>query len=200
MSAYQVSTDLIDLIVSACFGREFGADIEPQRIYYRGEAAIYTPEMRDLVSRYDGTADMWCIDLSGATYLGPRDRGFRLYRADILGRELIAANCASLAARYSYDTKADQIGGMVGYLPDSYTFRRVERSRFADLGHVFGALASFEYQSCETCTRTLAEVITARIRLNVAYKVTAECAPDGGAWSWSRDYAQRQTVLERIKL
>jgi len=189
MSAYQVSTDLIDLIVSACFGREFGADIEPQRIYYRGEAAIYTPEMRDLVSRYDGTADMWCIDLSD-----------HIYRADILGRELIAANCASLAARYGYDTKADQIGGMVGYLPDSYTFRRVERSRFADLGHVFGALASFEYQSCETCTRTLAEVITARIRLNVAYKVTAECAPDGGAWSWSRDYAQRQTVLERIKL
>ena len=185
MSAYQVDTDIIDLIVSACFNSEYGAERGAQRVYYSGDAVIYTPSMRGLVSSYDQDSSMSCVDLSDMAT-----------REDMLGRELIAANCASLAARYS-DTFADKIGGMIGYLPDSYKFRHVARSRFADLGHVFGALACFEYQSCETCTRTLADVIAERIRRNVARQVSDETAPDGGAWSWSRDYVREQETRLR---
>lgn len=188
MSAYQVDPDIIDLIVSACFGSDYGAERGAQRVYYSGDAVIYTPSMRDLVSSVDGASSMSCIDLSDMST-----------REDVLGRELIAANCASLAARYS-DTFADKIGGMIGYLPDSYNFRRVARSRFADLGHVFGALACFEYQSCETCTRTLADVMTDRIRRNVARQVSDETAPDGGAWSWSRDYVREQETRLLIEI
>jgi hypothetical protein len=197
MSAYQVDTDLIDLIVSATTERDYNRDHTNPLYIYLPETApvIYTAEMRELLETREGYSVITLPNGLPLTHLGNRAD-----RETIIGRELIAANCASLAARYS-DTNPDKIGGMIGYLPTDYTYRRVCRDKFADYGHVFGALACFEYQSCETGERTLAETITERTRKNIAAGVADETDEARAAWgSWSREYQQTRHQETRAQI
>lgn len=197
MSAYQVDVDLIDLIVSATTERDYNREhINPLYMYLpEAPPVIYTAEMRELVETREGYSVLTLPNGSPLTHLGNSAD-----RETLIGRELIAANCASLAARYS-DTNANKIGGMISYLPTEYTYRRVCRDRFADYGHVFGALACFEYQSCETGQRTLAETITERTRKQCAAGVAAETDEARAAWgSWSREYQQTRHQETRAQI
>ena len=197
MSAYQVDTDLIDLIVSATTERDYNRDhTNPLYIYLpKTPPTIYTDEMREMIEHRTSYSVLTMPNGQPLTHLGNRAD-----RETIIGRELIAANCASLAARYS-DTNADKIGGMIRYLPTDYTYRRVCRDRFADFGHVFGALACFEYQSCETGERTLAETITERTRKVCAAGVAAETDEARAAWgSWSREYQHTRHQETRAQI
>ena len=196
MSAYQVDIDLIDLIVSATTERDYNSDHQnPLQVYLSAQTpTIYTAEMRELVETREGYSLLTLPNGQPLAHLGNSAD-----RETLLGRELIAANCASLAARYS-DTNPDKIGGMIGYLPTDYTYRRVCRDRFADLGHVLGALACFEYQSCETGQRTLAETITERTRKNIAYKVCQETDEARSTWGWSREYQQTRHQETRAQI
>jgi len=197
MSAYQVDTDLIDLIVSATTERDFNRDhTNPLYIYLPANTpTIYTDEMREMIYTQIGYSVITLPNGQPLAHLGNRAD-----RETLLGRELIAANCASLAARYS-DTNAHQTGGMISYLPADYTYRRICRDRFADYGHVFGALACFEYQSCETGERTLAELITERTRKSIAAGVAAETDEARANWgSWSREYQQTRHQETRAQI
>jgi hypothetical protein len=196
MSAYQVDTDLIDLIVSATTERDYNSDHQnPLHVYLSAQTpTIYTAEMRELVETREGYSLLTLPNGQPLAHLGNSAD-----RETLIGRELIAANCASLAARYS-DTDPNKIGGMIGYLPADYTYRRVCRDRFADLGHVLGALACFEYQSCETGQRTLAETITERTRKNIAYKVCQETDEARSPWGWSREYQQTRHQETRAQI
>lgn len=193
MSAYQVDTDMIDLIVSAGIMYDFTGERRPVVLsaHFRNDVTIYTDAARECVRVLgEGSGGMLSVfecDSTGPRYWSVTDIG------TMIGRELVAANVASVAARYPRDTFADRVGGMVTYLPDDYAFRPVSRSRFADYAHVFGALACFEYQSCETGEDTLADRIVDGVRRVVAMRV----ADAGGAsWSWSRDYvADREREL-----
>ena len=197
MSAYQVDPDLIDLIVSATTERDYNRDhTNPLYIYLpASQPTIYTAEINELLERREGYAVIILPNGQPLAHLGNSAD-----RETLIGRELIAANCASLAARYS-DTNAQQIGGMISYLPTDYTYRRICRDKFADYGHVFGALACFEYQSCETGQRTLAELITERTRKSIAAGVAAETdearAACGG---WSREYQQTRHQETRAQI
>jgi len=197
MSAYQVDTDLIDLIVSATTERDFNRDhTNPLYIYLPANTpTIYTDEMREMIYTQIGYSVITLPNGQPLAHLGNRAD-----RETLLGRELIAANCASLAARYS-DTNAHQTGGMISYLPADYTYRRICRDRFADYGHVFGALACFEYQSCETGERTLAELITERTRKSIAAGVAAETDEARANWgAWSREYQQTRHQETRAQI
>jgi len=197
MSAYQVDTDLIDLIVSATTERDFNRDhTNPLYIYLPANTpTIYTDEMREMIYTQIGYSVITLPNGQPLAHLGNRAD-----RETLLGRELIAANCASLAARYS-DTNAHQTGGMISYLPADYTYRRICRDRFADYGHVFGALACFEYQSCETGDRTLAELITERTRKSIAAGVAAETDEARANWgAWSREYQQTRHQETRAQI
>lgn len=191
MSAYQVGTDTIDLIVSAAIETDYHGD--PHRrsltVYLRADHVVYTE------------AAQACITLAER---GRPLRRFETFDGNVIGRELIAANAASVAARYPNDTVADRIGGMIGYLPDDYTYRRVMRDRFADYGHLFGALACYEYQACETGEPTLAEAICDRVRRDAAMRIFDRTGDDHDgfrSWDWSRADAEtaRQAIRERIK-
>ena len=197
MSAYQVDTDLIDLIVSATTERDYNREhINPLYIYLpETPPTIYTAEMRELVETREGYSVLTMPNGQPLAHLGSSAD-----RETIIGRELIAANCASLAARYS-DTNAYKIGGMIGYLPADYTYRRVCRDKFADYGHIFGALACYEYQSCETGQRTLAELITERTRKSTAAGVAAETDEARAAWgNWSREYQHTRHQETRAQI
>lgn len=197
MSAYQVDTDLIDLIVSATTERDYNRDhTNPLYMYLPANTpTIYTAELTELIDYREGYAVITLPNGQPLAHLGNSAD-----RETLIGRELIAANCASLAARYS-DTNAQQLGGMISYLPTDYTYRRVCRDRFADFGHVFGALACFEYQSCETGERTLAELITERTRKSIAAGVAAETDEARAAWgSWSREYQQTRHQETRAQI
>jgi len=197
MSAYQVDTDLIDLIVSATTERDINRDhTNPLYIYLPANTpTIYTDEMREMIYTQIGYSVITLPNGQPLAHLGNRAD-----RETLLGRELIAANCASLAARYS-DTNAHQTGGMISYLPADYTYRRICRDRFADYGHVFGALACFEYQSCETGDRTLAELITERTRKSIAAGVAAETDEARANWgAWSREYQQTRHQETRAQI
>jgi hypothetical protein len=197
MSAYQVNTDLIDLIVSATTERDYNRDhTNPLYIYLPKTApVIYTAEMRELIEYRNSYSVLTMPNGQPLAHLGNRAD-----RETIIGRELIAANCASLAARYS-DTNAEQTGGMISYLPTDYTYRRVYRDKFADYGHIFGALACFEYQSCETGERTLAETITERTRKIIAAGVADETDESRANWgNWSREYQQTRHQETRAQI
>lgn len=169
MSAYQVSVDTVDLIVSAAIERDWrGSGFGHTVALFVDGAVIYTEEARQMVS--EGRFSVACA-AQGAGLL--------------LGRELVAANVASVAARYPADTRADVVGGMVGYLPANYRFRSVARDRFADYPHALAALACFEYQSCETGQRTFADLLTESIRRQLCSRIyDAADAP----WGWDRDW------------
>lgn len=197
MSAYQVDIDLIDLIVSATTERDYNRDhTNPLHIYLPvNTPTIYTAELIELIETREGYTLITLPNGQPLAHLGNRAD-----RETLIGRELIAANCASLAARYS-DTNAQQVGGMIGYLPTDYTYRRICRDRFADYGHVFGALACFEYQSCETGQRTLAELITERTRKHCAAGVAAETDKGRANWgNWSREYQQTRHQETRAQI
>ena len=197
MSAYQVDTDLIDLIVSATTERDYNRDhVNPLYIYLPATMpTIYTAELIKLIEHREGYSVITLPNGQPLAHLGNRAD-----RETLIGRELIAANCASLAARYS-DTNAHQTGGMISYLPTDYTYRRICRDRFADFGHVFGALACFEYQSCETGQKTLAELITERTRKNIAAGVANETDAGRANWgSWSREYQQTRHQETRAQI
>ena len=197
MSAYQVDLDLIDLIVSATTERDYNRDhMNPLYIYLPANPpTTYTAEMREMIEQREGYAIIVLPNGSPLAHLGNRAD-----RETLIGRELIAANCASLAARYS-DTNAQHTGGMISYLPADYNYRRVCRDRFADFGHVFGALACFEYQSCETGQRTLAELITERTRKVMAAGVADETDAGRANWGhWSREYQQTRHQETRAQI
>ena len=197
MSAYQVDTDLIDLIVSATTERDYNRDhTNPLYIYLpANQPTIYTAEMRKMIYTQIGHSVITLPNGQPLAHLGNRAD-----RETLIGRELIAANCASLAARYS-DTNANQTGGMISYLPADYTYRRICRDRFADYGHVFGALACFEYQSCETGERTLAELITERTRKHCAAGVAEETDAGRANWgAWTREYQQTRHQETRAQI
>jgi len=197
MSAYQVDIDLIDLIVSATTERDYNRDhTNPLYIYLPANTpTIYTDEMREMIYTQIGYSVITLDNGQPLAHLGNRAD-----RETLIGRELIAANCASLAARYS-DTNAHQTGGMISYLPADYTYRRICRDRFADYGHVFGALACYEYQSCETGERTLAELITERTRKVMAAGVAAETDEARANWgAWSREYQQTRHQETRAQI
>lgn len=200
MSAYQVSTDTVDIITAAAieYDYEHGRGY-PVTVYFPEHATIYTEEARALVSEVGTRAD-------GITLLRfELPHGLvtdKVAAGDILGRELVAANVASVAARYPDDTRVDMVGGMVSYLPEDYTYTRVTRDRFADYGHVLGALACFEYQSCETQRDTLADSICERVRRDICMRVADACQVDTGVsvWGWDRDEARAARAALRANI
>jgi hypothetical protein len=125
MSAYQVSTDTIDLMVSVLVSQEWQKYSGTHYLYTYGEG----PTEAELVENTENR------------------NGYRLIRcdettADSLGRELIAANVRSLTARYSDGLT------MCGYFPDDYTWRRVTTDE-ATVAQAMGAVNCYRYQSCE---------------------------------------------------
>lgn len=201
MSAYQVNPDTVDLITAAAIEYDFH-EVRgyPVTVHFPSTATIYTAAARALVSEVGTRAD-------GVTLLRfelpptlVTDGGATA--GDILGRELVAANVASVAARYPSDTRTDMVGGMVTYLPEDYTYTRISRDRFADYGHVLGALACLEYQSCETQRDTLAESICERVRRDICMRIADACHEDTGvsAWGWNRDDAQAARAALRAKI
>jgi hypothetical protein len=181
MSAYQVDTDTIDLIVSALtqydWQGERGASVS---LFVPDGTVTYTEAARQAVQ--GGRFVAYCADQ---------------HTPDLIGRELVAANCASVAARYPQDTHADRLGGMIGYLPADYKFRRVSRDLFADYPHALAALACYEYQSCETGDATLADIITDRARRTICQRIADEA---GAVWSWSRDWHREQLAAKRAQI
>ena len=65
--------------------------------------------------------------------------------ADALGRELIDANVASLAGRYSDGVE------MCHYYAEGYTWRRVDPDRVS-VPRAMGAVKCYRYQACEHAT------------------------------------------------
>lgn len=186
MSAYQVGTDTVDLIASAIIGRDwigngFGHNVT---VVVPAGTVIYTDAARALITsdRYGDRFSVACF-AQGA--------------GDVIGRELVAANVASVAARYPSDTRADTVGGMVSYLPAQYRFRPVSRDRFADYPHALAALACLEYQSCETGERTLAELLTDLARRNLCTRIYDAA---GAPWSWDRDWHADKVRGERARI
>lgn len=202
MSAYQVSPDTVDLIVSAATGYEWSGERHRSglSVFFPHYATIYTDAARELVravdARQDGTTLMaFEVPLTLVTDDGAT-------AGDVIGRELVAANVASVAFRYPSDTRADMVGGMVSYLPASYVFRHVSRDRFADFGHVLGSLACFEYQACETMRATLADSICDAVRRSVSMRIADATAEDSGlsAWGWDRDAAREARETARAAI
>lgn len=199
MSAYQVSTDTIDLILSALRWTE-------ER--HHGGIRLYVPSRGGggMVSGEPCPVDVYTGE--AAAHFSRHERGGWLLDVglgdcyEVVGRELVAANCASVAARYPDDTTAGEVGGMIGYLPEDYVPRLFDRDRFATWGHVFGALACFEYQSCETCRPTLAEAITEHVRRRVASAVADEAEADTGVhgWGWGREEAAERRAESRARI
>ncbi len=202
MSAYQVGTDVIDLIVSAALEPDYHGERHRRglTVYVPDTHVIYTDAMRACVTDTGyvrGGRSLLRVEVPSHVVTDAGETA-----GDIIGRELVAANVASVAARYPNDTRTDTVGGMVGYLPPFYKYRRVSRDRFADYAHVFGALACYEYQSCETGADTLAETITDRVRRDIAMRVF-DASDDGDgsqSWHWSRTDADaaRQAIRERV--
>jgi len=193
MSAYQVAPDTVDLILS---GLRWSMERHSPglRLYVPGgddvpPVDVFTEAARGLFARHD-RGRSWLFVAEGSDW------------PTVVGRELVAANCASVAARYPADTRADTVGGMVGYLPADYVPRLFDRDRFADWGHVFGALACFEYQSCETGRPTLAEAVTDHVRRRVAGAVADEAEAGTGlhGWGWRRDEAAGKRAAARADI
>jgi hypothetical protein len=189
MSAYQVSMDTIDIIVSAAMSRSWAYD--PLSIFTREELVADTPEIKELI-----TPDYYGMN---ALRLGHGHE-------ELLGRELVAANIRSLAARYA-DVAAfiDNNGWhknpcpMVEYWPEDYKYRPVMRQRFSDYPEAITALNCYEYQTCErTDGRNYVwEQVVTRTRRNVATRWAEEA---GAKWEWTREKAAEQMAALRVEL
>jgi hypothetical protein len=123
MSAYQVNSDTIDLIVSVLVS------------WNKRGASTYV---------YTYGEDPTDPEVIAETELG---RGYMMTRADYttadaLGRELIDANVRSLASRYSDGVE------LCSYYSESYTFRPVLESQVS-VARAMGAVNCYRYQACE---------------------------------------------------
>lgn len=180
MSCYQVSGDLIDLIVAELFRYRYRGGGQTY-LYLPSGATIHTDAMRDLAE-----------PAYGADYLVVRVTAYD--QADAVGRELVAANVASVEHRYPGDEM------MIGYRPGDYSFRRVPDDRFATAGHVLGACRGYWYQTCERGDERSSlwgEIITAVERLAVE-RLAGDAFGEG--WSWSREWQVDQMRAARASI
>jgi hypothetical protein len=123
MSAYQVHRDTIDLMVSVLV--EWGGPGRTPYIYTWGEL----PTDPELLENTEARGE---YNITRASYT----------EADALGRELIDANVASLAGRYSDGVE------MCHYYGEGYTWRRVDPDRVS-IPRAMGAVKCYRYQACE---------------------------------------------------
>jgi hypothetical protein len=178
MSCYQVDPDLIDLVVSELFRTRY---LTPGGVtlYFDAAAVVHTDAMRDLIQP-SGADGLSMIYVSAADL------------ADVVGRELVAANVASVRCRYPNDDL------MVGYLPDDYSWRRVSDDRFATAGHVLGACRGFRYQTCE-CGDERSSVwgaVIDEVERLAGERLAGDAFGDG--WSWSREWQAGQIAAARV--
>jgi len=194
MSAYQVSPDTIDIIVATIVERSWH---RPESrglltdIYHEREIQVDTPELAALAEESYGA---YRIALPNEPTT-----------ADIIGRELVAANILSLAARYGDVAEHVETNGMTGkqcmvsYWPQDYTYTRVNRDRFANYPHALAAMACYDYQTCERTGNTdrAYSLILRQARRNCIYGIT-QALPDEVQWgNWSHDYVREQHALLR---
>jgi hypothetical protein len=123
MSAYQVNRDTIDLMVSVLI--EWGGPGRTTSVYTYGELPS-DPELLENTEPRGG------YNITRTSHL----------EADALGRELIDANVASLAGRYSDGVE------MCHYFAEGYTWRRVDPDRVS-VPRAMGAVRCYRYQACE---------------------------------------------------
>lgn len=165
MSAYQVSSDTIDLIVSVLveWGERSGS-----RYLYTWNDGPTDPELQEATEYRTGT--------DGAGYSMTR---LSHTEADAIGRELIDANVRSLMARY---TDPDNMPGaeMCDYFAETYTYRRVF-SGTVTVARAIGAVKCYRYQACEFSgwRNSYAEALT-QYALDILAGMIAE------GWEWSR--------------
>jgi hypothetical protein len=182
MSCYQVLPDQIDLIVSELFRGGGNYRGIGDRFYFDVNGTVHTDAMRDRIEPCSAALPLSVISVSSHA------------DADAVGRELVAANVASVRFRYP---GADE---MVGYLPEAYSFRRVTDDRFATAGHVLGAVAGFRYQSCERGDErgSLWGSILAAVERRAIERVAGDSFGEG--WSWSRDWQADQIAAARAAI
>lgn len=123
MSAYQVSRDTIDLMVSVLV--DWGNRSLGHTIYTYGIGPS-DPELLELTEYGSG----YCMTRGSMT------------EADALGRELIDANVRSLASRYSDGVE------LCNYFAETYTWQRVD-SDLVSVPRALGAVNCYRYQACE---------------------------------------------------
>lgn len=126
MSAYQVSQDTIDLIVSVIVGWGKHRGGWSPNVYTYG-AFPTDEELRAETEQREG-------------YLITRGD---MTTADALGRELIDANVRSLASRYSDGVE------MCHYFSEAYTWQPVNEAQ-ATVQRAMGAVNCYRYQACES--------------------------------------------------
>lgn len=127
MSAYQVNQDTIDLMISALI--EWGGPGNRSPYLYTWGAL---PNDSQLLEETEDRGDYKITRVSHT-------------EADALGRELIDANVASLAGRYS-----DGVD-MCHYFAEAYTWRRVDPDTVS-VPRAMGAVNCYRYQTCEHAT------------------------------------------------
>ena len=160
MSAYQVSKDTIDLMVSVL--TEWGRAGDSRYLYTYGA----TPNDPELLENTEVRGGYNLTIVSGSL-------------ADALGRELIDANVSSLMSRYS--DPRDMTGElMCDYFAESYTHARV----FSDLVTVpraMGAVKCYRYQACEhdAWRGSFADELSQRVMDKLVDLIS-----DG--WEWTR--------------
>jgi len=123
VSAYQVNQDTIDLLVSVLV--EWGGPGRTPYTYTWG-ALPNDPELLENTEAREG------YNITRASYT----------EADAVGRELIDANVASLAGRYSDGVE------LCHYFAEGYTWRRVDPDRVS-IPRAMGAVKCYRYQACE---------------------------------------------------
>lgn len=157
MSAFNVNKDTIDLLVSAW--------------YWTGDGH-YMPEL--ITDTTPRTAKLSEFMEAAAGYSParlPMSRTDSTAKMSALGAELIAENNASVNARYQEDTE-----------PAAYTYRTLKRMHNWE-AVVFGAIACYEYQACETeeWRESFAYAYCQRLRRNIAGLIGAN------HWEYDRD-------------
>ena len=127
MSAYQVNSDTIDLMVSVLI--EWGGPGNRSPYLYTWGELPNDPQL------LEETEDRGDYKITRASHT----------EADALGRELIDANVASLAGRYSDGVE------MCHYFAEGYTWRRVDPDTVS-VPRAMGAVNCYRYQACEHAT------------------------------------------------
>ena len=164
MSAYQVNRDTIDLMVSALI--EWGYPGGRSPYIYTWGALPTDPEL------LDNTEERGGYNITRASYT----------EADALGRELIDANVASLAGRYSDGVE------LCSYYAEAYTWRRVNQDTVS-IPRAMGAVKCYRYQACEhdTWRGSFADELSARI-MDKLVDLIAE------GWDYERQANEPQVV------
>lgn len=145
MSAYQVSRDTIDLMVSVLI--EWGGPAGRSPYVYTYGELPNDDQLRQETEQRGG------YNVTRATHT----------EADALGRELIDANIASLMARYD---DPDNVPGveMCDYFAEAYTWRRVTSDEVT-VPRAMGAVRCYRYQACEhdTWRGSFADELSSRV-------------------------------------